>query len=240
MKFLSLIISLSLCLLISSSAFSATGCNYPTTMDAYTDKQTGDFLTTGDLNSRSCAIEKLEQGPLRPNGGGAAAPAYSFAGDTGTGMYRIGANVLGFATGGVHAFNVFNNSIRIRNFAVTGVSSGNVVFANSSGLQWVNNAGSSTANFYLLGTAGDSMAFGVPSDSGVFDYGIGTSCPQGSCFRFIRSGSGAVLQFMNEASAPGSPGANRASLYAADNGAGKTQLCAKFNTGSPVCFATEP
>src|SRR5262245_65844561 len=43
-----------------ASIFAATGCNYPTTLDSYSDKVTGDFLTTGDINSRSCAIEQLE------------------------------------------------------------------------------------------------------------------------------------------------------------------------------------
>src|SRR5262245_66168615 len=43
-----------------ASIFAATGCNYPTSLDAYSDKSTGDFLTTGDVNSRSCAIEQLE------------------------------------------------------------------------------------------------------------------------------------------------------------------------------------
>src|SRR5262245_47149525 len=59
-KALCLLISLSFCLLVSMSTYAATGCNYPTTLDTYSDKQTGDFLTTGDINSRSCAIEQLE------------------------------------------------------------------------------------------------------------------------------------------------------------------------------------
>lgn len=39
-------------------------------------------------------------GPLRLNDGTAAAPAYSFNLDTDTGMYRVGANDLGFSAGG--------------------------------------------------------------------------------------------------------------------------------------------
>lgn len=51
--------------------------------------------------------------------------------------------------------------------------------------------------------------------------------------------AGATIQ-MVEISTPAAPAANGARIYAKDNGAGKTQLCARFNTGAEQCFATEP
>lgn len=45
---------------------------------------------------------------------------------------------------------------------------------------------------------------------------------------------------MNEISDPGNAGLNAVRIFAKDNGAGKTQLCASFNTGATQCFATEP
>src|SRR5215813_6352434 len=62
MKKLLIHISLILSIILYPSFFAlgATGCNYPTTLDSWADKATGDFLTTGDVNSRSCAIEQLE------------------------------------------------------------------------------------------------------------------------------------------------------------------------------------
>ena len=33
---------------------------------------------------------------------------------------------------------------------------------------------------------------------------------------------------------------NSVRIYAEDNGAGKTRVCAQFGTGIPQCFATEP
>jgi len=42
-----------------------------------------------------------------------------------------------------------------------------------------------------------------------------------------------------EVTAPGVAPANGFVLFAKDNGAGKTQLCAQFATGTAVCFATE-
>lgn len=84
----------------------ATGCNYPTSLDTWTDKSTGDFLTVADVNQRSCAIEKLESGPLRPNLGSVTAPAYSFTGDTNTGIYSSAADSIDFATAGVRALGI--------------------------------------------------------------------------------------------------------------------------------------
>lgn len=46
--------------------------------------------------------------------GTAAAPALRFGADTDTGLYRIGANVMGFAVGGVEQFRVTADGSRIR------------------------------------------------------------------------------------------------------------------------------
>jgi hypothetical protein len=43
-----------------------------------------------------------------------------------------------------------------------------------------------------------------------------------------------------EVATPGAPAANRARLFVRDNGAGKTQLCVRFNTGAVKVLATEP
>lgn len=41
-------------------------------------------------------------------------------------------------------------------------------------------------------------------------------------------------------SAPSAPPANQARLFVRDNGSGKTELCVRFATGSPIVLATEP
>ncbi len=43
-----------------------------------------------------------------------------------------------------------------------------------------------------------------------------------------------------ERAEPAAPAANQAVIFARDNGSGKTQLCAKFNTGAVQVIATEP
>jgi hypothetical protein len=41
-------------------SIAATSCNYPTSLDSFTDKQAGDFLTVADTNKIMCAIEKAQ------------------------------------------------------------------------------------------------------------------------------------------------------------------------------------
>ena len=50
-------------------------------------------------------------------------------------------------------------------------------------------------------------------------------------------GKGVVF---TEQSDPSAPAANGATLYARDNGSGKTQLCVRFNTGAVQVIATQP
>jgi hypothetical protein len=45
---------------------------------------------------------------------------------------------------------------------------------------------------------------------------------------------------LSEISAPLAPAANRARLFVRDNGAGKTQLCVRFNTGAIQVLASQP
>lgn len=45
---------------------------------------------------------------------------------------------------------------------------------------------------------------------------------------------------MSEISAPSAPAANGVRIYTEDNGAGKTRVCALFNSGAAQCFATQP
>lgn len=50
----------------------------------------------------------------------------------------------------------------------------------------------------------------------------------------------ASLAFVEFAADPAAPAANQVVLFAKDNGAGKTQLCARFNTGATQVIATQP
>lgn len=52
--------------------------------------------------------------------GSASFPAYAFVGDTDTGMYRIGTNILGFAAGGSRRFSVQSDFMRFGDGTTTG------------------------------------------------------------------------------------------------------------------------
>src|SRR4051794_16604168 len=83
-------------------AAAATGCNFPASLDSWANKAAGDNLTQGDLNSRTCAIEKLEAalaGPFAATKVSCATPAYSFSGDTNTGIDSLGADELSLCAG---------------------------------------------------------------------------------------------------------------------------------------------
>lgn len=64
-------------------------------------------------------------------------------------------------------------------------------------------------------------------------------------YRTAQTGDAAAIFGSNwvsfdERSNPGGGGADSCRLYARDNGAGKTQLCAVFNTGAVIVLATQP
>jgi hypothetical protein len=125
-KFIAFIFALTLCA-VASPSFAASGCTYPGTLDSYVDKIAGDFLTLADVNSRSCAIEKLETGPLRPNDGTAAAPAYAFRSAASSGMYYTsGSPLIGFSIGGVTVGTITRaaSSVNFINLLATATGTG--------------------------------------------------------------------------------------------------------------------
>lgn len=84
-----------------SPAHAATGCSYPSSLDTWANKASGDNLTQGDLNSRTCAIEKLESGPIRPSkAASCSTPAYSFQGDSNTGIDSLAGDQVDICAGG--------------------------------------------------------------------------------------------------------------------------------------------
>lgn len=76
----------------------------------------------------------------------------------------------------------------------------------------------------------------------------GTFVPSTSNYAFLYTGAAAnlgitadaTLEMTERASDAAAPPANTAVIYAKDNGGGKTELCARFNTGAVQCFAVQP
>jgi len=147
--------------LIAPHTFASTGCNYPTTLDSWSDKIAGDFLTIADVNQFRCAIEKLEIGPLRPNDGTQAAPSYAFRGSASDGMYRPTTNALGFATNGSERIRIAANGALLvgATTATTGVNANDVVLANTKSIKWVNAGNTTAANLSISALSSDTLSF---------------------------------------------------------------------------------
>lgn len=77
-------------------------------------------------------------------GGTAAAPAYSFTGDLDVGIYRVGANSLGFSTNGLIAANFTTSALNLASGFALQVATVQVVGARNTG--WTTFAGTGTKN----------------------------------------------------------------------------------------------
>jgi len=88
----------------------SSGSTYPATLDLWTNKIDGDYLTVADINQFRSAVELLEAGPILPNVGSISAPAYSFQGDSNTGIWRSGADTIDFAVGAVRALQLITTA----------------------------------------------------------------------------------------------------------------------------------
>lgn len=237
---LALTSALTLTFLTPTYSFAATGCSYPTSLDSYADKQTGDYLTVADINSRSCAIEKLESGPLQPNVGSVSAPAYSFRNDTDTGMYWVATNELGFSTGASRALHLKSSRIFGGNTTgvTTGSNAGDAILANTNGYRFLNLAGTSSIQYGIESTSTNSMLVRVPDVTSLIELWAGTF--KMAAFGLLGDGNGSYFQLTEASTTPSSVPANTVRIFAQDNGSGKTRICAQFSTGAAQCFATEP
>lgn len=130
-----------------------------------------------------------------------------------------------------------NGVLRVGNAAVTGVAANSIVLANNKLIQWVNAAGTTTANLTIGFTTSNNLAFVVPATNN--NFALSWAGTAGGQFLYQNGGMG--LRFDTESSADHSnPAANQVVLFTKDNGSGKTQLCAIFNSGGAQVIATEP
>jgi hypothetical protein len=72
----------------------------------------------------------------------------------------------------------------------------------------------------------------------VISLGVGQVLPQIAANAWALDATGSMT--MDEQADPAAPAANKGTLFMRDNGAGKTQFCARFPTGAVVVIATEP
>lgn len=84
--------------------------SFPTSVKTFTSRNAGDVIQPAHINDLQDEVNAVEtaliNGPIVPAGGSAAAPAYSFNGNTHTGVYASGTNALDFATASTKALGI--------------------------------------------------------------------------------------------------------------------------------------
>lgn len=115
---------------------------------------------------------------------------------------------------------------------------GYITFSQGIGAAQVSLFESNSTAVCLSSTSSVAWGSGAPTIN-VLDTSITRSAAGVLGIRGNSTTAGGALEFI-EQTAPAAPSADRVRLYAQDNGAGKTQLMALFNTGAAQQVAIEP
>ena len=117
----------------------------------------------------------------------------------------------------------------------TGANGGDIVVGNAEAYRFLNNAGTSSANYRIASGTSDEIVFGVPATTSTFAFQFAGT----NRLRILEENAGAGIIFDTESSSDhAAPSANRCVIYTRDNG-GDTELVARFNTGTIKLIATE-
>jgi len=142
------------------------------------------FTTVGSVDSANLGLLPRAGGTmtgqlLADDSAGASAPAISFDGDTDTGIFRVGANTMGFATAGVERVEISDSGLDMSN----GLP---IRFQDSSGAPFVAlkspSSVSSNVTFTLPAADGSAGEFLKTDGSGNLSFSIVQGVPSGSVF----------------------------------------------------------
>jgi len=142
------------------------------------------FTTVGSVDSANLGLLPRAGGTmtgqlLADDSSGAGSPALSFDGDTDTGIFRVGANTMGFATAGVERVEISDAGLDMSN----GLP---IRFQDSSGAPFVAlkspSSVSSNVTFTLPGTDGSAGEFLKTDGSGNLSFSIVQGVPTGAVF----------------------------------------------------------
>ena len=142
------------------------------------------FVTVGSVNSANLGLLPRAGGTmtgqlLADDSSGASSPALSFDGDTDTGIFRVGANTIGFATAGVERVEISDSGLDMSN----GLP---IRFQDSSGAPFVAlkspSSVSSNVTFTLPAADGSAGEFLKTDGSGNLSFSIVQGVPSGSVF----------------------------------------------------------
>jgi len=166
-----------------------------------------------------------------------------------TGVYgnsQEGTGLRGQSDSGQGVFGVSQTNVGVLGECIAGSSPGALGHqANSyTGVMGISSAGSVVLPAYKPRTGVFGYAAQTTSARGVWGEspnGIGVYGHTSSGYAGYFHGKVYTDAFheLSEVATPAAPGANRARLFVRDNGAGKTQLCVRFPTGSVKLLAQE-
>ena len=142
------------------------------------------FVTVGSVNSANLGLLPRAGGTmtgqlLADDSAGAGAPAIAFDGDADTGIFRVGANTIGFATAGVERVEISDAGLDMSN----GLP---IRFQDSSGAPFVAlkspSSVSSNVTFTLPGADGSNGQMLQTNGSGALSFTTVAGVPSGSVF----------------------------------------------------------
>ena len=141
------------------------------------------FTTVGSVDEANLGLLPRAGGTmtgqlLGDDGSGASSPAYSFDGDTDTGMYRSGANTIGFATAGTARVSISNAGLDMTNALP-------IRFQDSSGAPFVSLKSPSSLSGNVSLTLPPSIVSGgfmQTDSSGNLSFQIVAGVPSGAVF----------------------------------------------------------
>lgn len=133
----------------------------------------------------------------------------------------------------------FNSSgkLMVGTTTATGSGASDLVTKNTGAFRFIRAGVATSANYGIVSDAGDGMGLQVPTAASIFRFSFAGT----SLFDLVRENAGAGLKFLSESSADHTaPSSNQCVLYTRDDGAGKTELVARFATGAVQVVAAEP
>ena len=142
------------------------------------------FTTVGSVDSANLGLLPRSGGTmtgaiLADDSAGASAPAIAFDGDTDTGIFRVGANTIGFATAGVERVEISDSGLDMSN----GLP---IRFQDSSGAPFVAlkspSSVSSNVTFTLPGADGSNGQMLQTNGSGALSFTTVSGVPSGAVF----------------------------------------------------------
>ena len=140
------------------------------TITAAGHNENWDDLVTEMTNSVAADGQTSMTGALKASNGAVGSPSVTFASDTNTGLYRIGADNIGISAGGTKIVDVSTTAV-----GITGTLTASGAVTASSTANVVGNFSVATNKFNVTAASGNTSVAGTLTVTGVADFADGTN-----------------------------------------------------------------